>query len=182
VQGLLGVFNYTEGPPPDRPITSKVRMDDIQDGASNTAMFAEVKRGTLAWNDNGQFDQTTMMITTLTSETDRAACTACNSNSGSYIRYTGHQFYRDLPATYLYTHTMTPNQGGHAAPPTFNQFDCGASDFYRAHKAARSYHPGGVNVGFCDGNVRLVPDKIPPAVWRALGTRAGGETIDGSQF
>jgi len=178
---VVGVFNYKEDPA-SRKIVSKVRMGDIIDGASSTAMFAEVKRGTLAWNETGLFDHTTMMITSLTSDTDRALCTACNSSTGSYIRYSGHQYYRDLPATFMYTHTMTPNQGGHGQPPTFNQFDCGASDFYRAHKAARSYHPGGVNVGFCDGSTRFMTDNTPFAIWRALGTRNGGEPIDGSQF
>jgi prepilin-type N-terminal cleavage/methylation domain-containing protein/prepilin-type processing-associated H-X9-DG protein len=177
---VLGVFNYTEDTT-TRLITSKVRMGDLIDGAASTAMFGEVKRGTLAWNDTGMFNSTTMMITSLTSDTSRAACSACNTSTGTFIRYTGHQYYRDLPATFHYTHTMTPNQGGHESP-TFNQYDCGASDFYRAHKAARSYHPGGVNVGFCDGSTRFVSDNIPAAIWRALGTRNGGEVIDGSQF
>jgi prepilin-type N-terminal cleavage/methylation domain-containing protein/prepilin-type processing-associated H-X9-DG protein len=43
---------------------------------------------------------------------------------------------------------------------------------------ARSYHPGGVNVLFMDGSVRLVSDSVDIAVWRAAGTIAGGETVD----
>jgi prepilin-type processing-associated H-X9-DG protein len=35
---------------------------------------------------------------------------------------------------------------------------------------ARSYHPGGVNVVFGDGNVRLVADGIDLGIWRALCT------------
>jgi prepilin-type N-terminal cleavage/methylation domain-containing protein len=42
---------------------------------------------------------------------------------------------------------------------------------------ARSYHSGLVNVMLMDGSVRSVRDGIDRAVWRALGTRAGGETI-----
>src|SRR5262249_54737423 len=42
---------------------------------------------------------------------------------------------------------------------------------------ARSYHSGGVNVVMMDGSVRFVPSTIPRAIWRALGTRAGGEVI-----
>jgi hypothetical protein len=34
-----------------------------------------------------------------------------------------------------------------------------------------------VNVMLMDGSVRSVRDGIDRAVWRALGTRAGGETI-----
>ncbi len=42
---------------------------------------------------------------------------------------------------------------------------------------ARSYHPGGVNALLMDGSVRFVKDSIQQNVWRALGTRAGGEAI-----
>ena len=39
--------------------------------------------------------------------------------------------------------------------------------------AARSCHPGGVNVLFADGGVRFIEDAIPLNVWRALSTRSG---------
>ena len=41
---------------------------------------------------------------------------------------------------------------------------------------ARSYHPGHVNVAMMDGSVRVVDDSVDPSVWRASGTRAGGES------
>jgi len=47
---------------------------------------------------------------------------------------------------------------------------------------SRSYHPGGVNVLFGDGNVRFVSDSLSPAVWRALATIAGGEIINPDQY
>jgi prepilin-type processing-associated H-X9-DG protein len=40
---------------------------------------------------------------------------------------------------------------------------------------ARSFHAGGVNVLLLDGSVRFVADAVAPPVWRALGTRAGGD-------
>jgi prepilin-type N-terminal cleavage/methylation domain-containing protein/prepilin-type processing-associated H-X9-DG protein len=43
---------------------------------------------------------------------------------------------------------------------------------------ARSYHPGGVQVLFADGNVQFVSDSIDGRVWRAWGTIAGGEVND----
>jgi prepilin-type processing-associated H-X9-DG protein len=43
--------------------------------------------------------------------------------------------------------------------------------------AARSLHPGGVNVLLGDGSVRFVKDSINIATWRALATRAGGEVV-----
>ena len=45
--------------------------------------------------------------------------------------------------------------------------------------AARSYHPGGVNVLFADGSIRFINDTIPPGLWRALSTRGGGEITSG---
>jgi prepilin-type processing-associated H-X9-DG protein len=47
---------------------------------------------------------------------------------------------------------------------------------------ASSFHPGGVNVLFCDGTVRFVNDAIDYDAWHAIGTRNGSETIDASRF
>jgi len=44
-----------------------------------------------------------------------------------------------------------------------------------AHKAARSRHPGGVNVVFADCSLRFVTDDILQSVWQAMGTMNGGE-------
>lgn len=43
---------------------------------------------------------------------------------------------------------------------------------------ARSLHPGGVNACMADGSVRFVGDSTSRAVWRALGTRNGGELVE----
>lgn len=42
---------------------------------------------------------------------------------------------------------------------------------------ARSRHPGGVNVGLCDGSARFVANSISAPVWQALSTTRGGESI-----
>jgi prepilin-type processing-associated H-X9-DG protein len=47
---------------------------------------------------------------------------------------------------------------------------------------ARSYHSGGVNTLLMDGSVRFVTNSILQATWRALGTRNGGEVVDGSAY
>jgi prepilin-type N-terminal cleavage/methylation domain-containing protein/prepilin-type processing-associated H-X9-DG protein len=44
--------------------------------------------------------------------------------------------------------------------------------------SARSHHRGGVNALLADGSVRYVKETISRAVWRALGTRNGGEIVD----
>ncbi|GIX04747.1 MAG: prepilin-type N-terminal cleavage/methylation domain-containing protein [Planctomycetaceae bacterium] len=43
--------------------------------------------------------------------------------------------------------------------------------------AARSEHTGGVHTLLCDGSVRFVSENIDLRLWRALGTRAGGEPL-----
>jgi prepilin-type N-terminal cleavage/methylation domain-containing protein/prepilin-type processing-associated H-X9-DG protein len=43
---------------------------------------------------------------------------------------------------------------------------------------ARSNHSGGVNASFCDGSGHFIADTIDLAVWRAMATANGGETVN----
>ncbi len=43
--------------------------------------------------------------------------------------------------------------------------------------AARSRHPGGVNVALVDGSARFLADDIDVTLWRSLSTSKGGETV-----
>jgi prepilin-type processing-associated H-X9-DG protein len=43
-------------------------------------------------------------------------------------------------------------------------------------------HSGGTNVGFADGSVRFIGEKIKPATLRALMSRNGGEVISADDF
>ena len=71
------------------------------------------------------------------------------------------------------------NQGDTGYPLTAPcvSYDNSASDSSQAYAAARSKHNGGVNIALADGSVRFVANTVAPLVWRALGTRAGGEAI-----
>lgn len=65
-----------------------------------------------------------------------------------------------------------------AAPPNTPIPDCGVSHYAGTGVfAARSYHSGGVNVAMADGSVRWVGSGVAPSVWRAMGTRRGGEVV-----
>ncbi len=69
----------------------------------------------------------------------------------------------------------------HYLPPNANRPDC--TVYHNpGWKAARSYHPGGVNLLFCDGHVGFVKDTVNPTTWRAISTRAGGEVVSGDAF
>ena len=47
---------------------------------------------------------------------------------------------------------------------------------------AGSRHDGGLGLLLGDGSVRFVKRTVSPAIWRALGTIAGGETLAGDAF
>ena len=44
-------------------------------------------------------------------------------------------------------------------------------------QTARSQHPGGVNVAYCDGRVEFITDDVDIETWRAISTRSAGEII-----
>ncbi len=48
--------------------------------------------------------------------------------------------------------------------------------------AARSRHPGGVNVGLADGSVRFIKNSINLFSWRALSTTQGNEVISSDAY
>jgi prepilin-type N-terminal cleavage/methylation domain-containing protein/prepilin-type processing-associated H-X9-DG protein len=61
---------------------------------------------------------------------------------------------------------VAPCSQQYAAPPR------------RHEQASRSSHPGGVNLAFCDGSVRYVPDSVDLSSWRRISTRAGEEVVE----
>ncbi len=65
-----------------------------------------------------------------------------------------------------------------SAPPNSLIPDCGfLLNFGVGLYSARSYHPGGVNTAMADGSVRWFSSGTQMMLWRALGTRAGGEVM-----
>ncbi|WP_435009190.1 DUF1559 domain-containing protein [Tundrisphaera lichenicola] len=48
--------------------------------------------------------------------------------------------------------------------------------------AARSRHPGGVNVAMCDGSVRFIKNTVNIFVWRGLSSSNGGEVISADSY
>ena len=47
-----------------------------------------------------------------------------------------------------------------------------------AQFSASSRHPGGVNVLYTDGHVRYASEHMAVQLWRAIGTRNGGEIVN----
>ena len=85
-----------------------------------------------------------------------------------------------------FTTVFTPNTAvdylhidGRTYDVDYNSQQEGRSATQRTYAAvtARSYHPGIVNTLMMDGSVRSAGETINRQVWRALGTRGGGETV-----
>lgn len=145
---------------------SAVRLAEVTDGLSNTSAFSETTKGT-GTDTTGpepsdrrrQYGQAPQM----TPVTD-SLCAGLTFWSGQR----GREWAR---GSYIYA---TFN---HYYPPNFESPDCLAGNVM-GRIAARSFHPGCVNVLFLDGHVRSVSDSVELATWRALATRAGGEVAN----
>ncbi|MFM7590181.1 MAG: DUF1559 domain-containing protein, partial [Isosphaeraceae bacterium] len=156
-------------------VMSAATIGAITDGTSNTTMFSETIRANSVQNLAAEIPVESLMnINALASGYSTSQYVpACRTFSGTRLRYRGQQYYRNLPATSTYSHTMTPNM---------KAYDCANSAFSCTHLAARSNHPGGVNVVFCDGSVRFIKDSVNAATWLALGTMKGGEVISADSY
>ncbi|MDY3556676.1 DUF1559 domain-containing protein [Gemmata sp. JC717] len=178
---LDGIFSI---PYPSNGQTMKgFPITAITDGTSNTVMFAEVMRSrdTNSSTGSGIRDNITVIISssdTGYNETDGTTISMCQdgSNWSSSIKYVGHQYYRNLPSNFVFTHTL-PVNWNKRVPSGTQRYSCGNSAFTSMHIAASSYHTGGANVCMGDGSVRFVTDSTSVTAWRAMGTRAGGEVI-----
>jgi len=69
------------------------------------------------------------------------------------------------PGGTLYNHVLLPNDASCT----------NASKVQEGAYSVASLHAGGVNVLFADGHVRLVAGNIALPVWRAIGSRNGGD-------
>ena len=172
--GAPATINGANNPNYQR-VTSPVTIAAITDGTSNSAMFSEIIRSTSVNNTVDEVPQNSLLNVygQASGFSTSLYTTVCRTYSGLRLRYRGQQYYRNLPATSNYSHTMTPNMAS---------YDCSNSAYSCSHIASRSYHPGGVNTVFCDGSVRFVKSSVNAATWLALGTIKGGEVISADAY
>jgi hypothetical protein len=147
---------------------SFVKMGGISDGTSNTAMMAEKMLGDGS-NGISSIRTDTFQPGTYPNNADEALrdCRAVdvtdlskqgNSNVGAPWISPNH-------STTYYYHILPPNDRSCMFPPQ------------RIATTANSQHVGGVHMLACDGSVRFVTQNIDLSVWRAVGTRDGGEKV-----
>lgn len=147
------------------PVTP-YKFADITDGTSTTSAFSEHIKGDQS-NSVVSPDGDTFQPGTYPATPDEAytQCQAIdindltkqgNSAAGDYWTSTGHTSTR-------YYHAFPPGSRSCMFPPQ------------RISTTANSAHGRVVNVDMFDGSVRTVPYSINLTVWRAMGTRNGGE-------
>ena len=92
------------------------------------------------------------------------------------------RYYNPAHGGVLFTTFDTPNSGrdrfNYCSAAPVPQAPC---DYIgtQMHIAARSYHPGGVNMGFADGSVFFISNEVDAVAYRALGSRNGSEMTKG---
>jgi prepilin-type N-terminal cleavage/methylation domain-containing protein len=173
-------------------IGDALKVASVTDGLSNTVFFSERNKGSgnnlSTTLPDRRFDVITSPNRTQTLiSPDQifndclgyvAAPSSFHFNSaGRWLD--GSDFSNGWPFGF-YSSTMY----NHVAPPNWSGFDCGQwsaiADAPGEHAiiAARSSHTGGVNCAKGDGSVTFASSNIDTAIWRALGTRDGGEVAN----
>jgi prepilin-type N-terminal cleavage/methylation domain-containing protein len=157
-----GVFYYL----------SHVRMTDISDGTSNTALFSEKLRGTGA-HDPKRDMYIMPNQTTLDSAYNECEATINTNTALALTHKQGASWVMGEMCCTTYNHVSPPNTTTCAGIPFLN------NDMANMAMVVppSSMHINGVNVAMCDGDVRFVNNAISLATWRALGSRNGEEVL-----
>ena len=154
------------------------RINDIMDGTSQTIAFSEIKAYTPYLRDGGNPAAAGTPMP--------GAPSQVVNYGGSFKPDSGHTEWVDARVHQTgFTSNFTPNtkfaytSGGVEYDIDFNSMREGitSTSITFASVTSRSYHTGIVNAVFMDGSVKSIPNSIDPVVWRAMGTRAGGEAI-----
>ena len=157
----------------------RFRMADMMDGSSKTLAIAECKAYQAALWDTG--NPSALGIA------PPSTPQALTPYFGGTFDTNGHTEWVEGDAHETgFTTTCTPNtkvtytSGGVTYDVDVQSARDGESTTAPTYGAitARSYHPGLVVAAMIDGSVRTVANDVDLAIWRAAGTRAGGETAD----
>lgn len=145
------------------------------DGLSHTVAYSERLRGT---GEGGglvparDFGDILVMMYCVDRDADYALQCARLAATRAFpaSRQAGFTWFHGDFSCGAYNHAQEPN--GRTPDAVYKWGE------YWGVVTARSLHPGGVNTLMADGSVRFVGDSTSRAVWRALGTRNGGELVE----
>lgn len=156
-----------------------LKPGDVTDGLSKTAMFSERVRGdgdvNIVSPEADYFRLPISVNDSIDTVYNNCRNLAIHSVKGSLTEqmpYSGRFWINGQLVTTRYNHASTPNTPSCARSGSGNLTPNNGGVV-----PPSSWHPGGVNVLLADGSVHFITDPIDIYVWRALGTRSGGETI-----
>jgi prepilin-type N-terminal cleavage/methylation domain-containing protein len=163
---------------------SRIGFQSIVDGTTHTLMAAEVK----ARQFYGRNEAPRGGAATPAASLD--AVLAKIPASFAWCRPNGHTEWPDGRVHHQgFTTAAGPNGVTNLAGQS-NECSAGVSIDYTSQQEAtsatvptlavitsRSYHSGIVHAAMMDGSIRSNSDSIDLAIWRAMGTRAGGEVV-----
>jgi prepilin-type N-terminal cleavage/methylation domain-containing protein len=161
---------------------SKTGANSFTDGMSNTLCFSEVK----AWTPYAR-NASSPLGANLAAPGGISNVCSYVSGAAQFQADSGHTEWADGRAHHVgFTTTMGPNtdvlctngsNGVQDVDYSSQREDNPEGTPNRTYAAvtSRSHHVGLVNSLLMDGSVRSVSENISLTVWRALGTRAGGE-------
>jgi prepilin-type N-terminal cleavage/methylation domain-containing protein/prepilin-type processing-associated H-X9-DG protein len=157
-------------------VNSATRFRDIVDGTSHTVTFSEslLGRGPESTSDRSQIDLQADYAFVFGTPLTESAC--ANPFQWNVSNRKGFSWASGEYRCALYNHHLHPNSPQHDCMS--NQIVGKPEVRYSVFgwRAARSRHPGGVNLALADGSTRFASETIDAAIWQALSTRAGKET------
>lgn len=145
---------------------SAIRVADITDGTSMTAAFSERPLGEGNTRRSSEAGNPQMTMREIPASSDPLPHQCTGTSIGSWNHERGAKWIVGNYGNTLYNHELTPNS---------QAWDCLNLTQQKGRMAARSRHPGGVNLLFCDGHVQFVSNAIARSAWQAFATRADGE-------
>ncbi|OWK44367.1 DUF1559 domain-containing protein [Fimbriiglobus ruber] len=143
----------------------------VTDGLSNTVAYSESLLGTGVPDATGATptDPVRQVLTlTGSTTTDDTTCAGGAGGGAVWSGMRGAKWINGHYADANYNHHLMPNDP---------KWDCSNASHNPGQAAARSMHPGGVNLMMGDGSVRFVSNAIDVTTWRAISTRANGEVF-----
>ncbi len=144
-------------------VSSFTRIADIRDGTSNTMLLSEC---VLSFPWIKRFNGDSSGFSGCLAGTDPPLT---QNESGSGGR--GHSWFDGRHSqSWTYSTRLPPNDR------LTSNHECELWTHQGVY-AARSRHPGGVNVAFADGSVQAIGESINIITWRGLATIAGSEIV-----
>lgn len=168
-----GIFGTNFTPYGSVAKVGATKLVAVQDGTSNTVMFAEVSNG--VGGDPTQRDPRRDCydggsIPTTNFAAARTHLLAIDWKTAGTLGWN----WRGYPwrEGSIWRNGMTT-----LLPPNKPCFRPNNGEWWQLVTPASSYHTGGVNVGLADGSVRFVTETIDADTWLAAGSKNGGETL-----